>query len=105
MVRQAAGEATPITPDDLWARAAADMSEKPYKALGIGLLNSARQDRERAIDAFIGTHHTMEAATLADPNWGVKAAKRTRPSAVNEQLVLPASGQGSQRCLVVLSQT
>ena len=33
--RQALGEITPITKEDLWARAAADMSQKPYKALGI----------------------------------------------------------------------
>jgi hypothetical protein len=84
--RQAVGDATPITQDTLWARAAADMSEKPYKALGIDLLNAARHDRERAIDAFIGAHHAMEAATLADPGWGKKAAQRTRALAVNEQL-------------------
>jgi hypothetical protein len=84
--RQAVGDATPITQDTLWARAAADMSEKPYKALGIDLLNAARHDRERAIDAFIGAHHAMEAATLADPGWGRKAAQRTRALAVNDQL-------------------
>ena len=85
-LRQAVGDATPITHDTLWARAAADMSEKPYKALGIDLLNAARHDRERAIDAFIATHHAMEMATLADPGWGRKAAQRTRALAVNEQL-------------------
>ena len=84
--RQAVGDATPITQDTLWARAAADMSEKPYKALGIDLLNAARHDRERAIDAFIGAHHAMEMATLADRNWGVKASQRVRAMAVNEQL-------------------
>ena len=84
--RQAVGDATPITHETLWARAAADMSEKPYKALGIDLLNAARHDRERAVDAFIGAHHAMEAATLADPGWGRKAAQRTRALAVNEQL-------------------
>ena len=90
--RQAIGDATPITHEDFWARAAKDMSEKPYKALGTDLLNAARQDRERAIDAFIRTHHAMESATLADPDWGVKAVHRTRAKAVNEQLArhLPA---------------
>ena len=84
--RQAVGDATPITQDTLWARAAADMSEKPYKALGIDLLNAARHDRERAIDAFIGAHHAMEKATLADRDWGVKASRRVRAIVVNEQL-------------------
>ena len=62
------------------------MSEKPYKALGIDLLNAARHDRERAIDAFIGAHHAMEKATLADRDWGVKASRRVRAIVVNEQL-------------------
>ena len=73
--RQAVGDATPITQDTLWARAAADMSEKPYKALGIDLLNAARHDRERAIDTFIGTHHAMEAAT-----WPTRAGEGRRPA-------------------------
>ena len=84
--RQAIGEATPITQDMLWARAATDMSEKPYKALGIDLLNAARHDRERAVDAFIGAHHAMEAATQRDPGWGKGAAQRIKALAVNEQL-------------------
>ena len=84
--RQAVGDATPITQNTLWARAAADMSEKPYKALGIDLLNATRHDRERAIDAFIGAHHAMEKATLADRDWGVKASRRVRAIVVNEQL-------------------
>lgn len=35
--RKALGDITPITKEDLWARAASDMSQKPYKALGIDL--------------------------------------------------------------------
>ena len=105
--RQAVGDATPITQDTLWARAAADMSEKPYKALGIDLLNAARHDRKRAIDTFIKTHHAMEAATLADPNWGVKARERTRTLAVNEQLArhLPSLDAAIQENDRVLGET
>ena len=40
--RQAMGDITPITKDRLWKRAAEDMSEKPYKALGIDLLGRRR---------------------------------------------------------------
>lgn len=90
--RQALGEITPITTEDLWARAAKDLSEKPYKALGIDLLNAARQDRERAIDTFIKLNHGLESAQLDDPEFGVKAFQRLRAAAVNEQLArhLPA---------------
>jgi hypothetical protein len=106
-LRQAVGDATPIMTDTLWARAATDMSEKPYKALGIDLLNAARHDRERAIDTFIKTHHAMEAATLADPNWGVKARERTRALAVNEQLArhLPSLDAAIQGNDCVLGET
>ena len=86
------GDITPITTDDLWARAAEDMSKKPYKALGIDLLNAARQDRERAIDTFIKINHALETAQLEDPIFGVKAFEQLRAAAVNEQLArhLPA---------------
>ena len=62
------------------------MSEKPYKALGIDLLNSARQDRERAINIFIRLNRGLEEAQLKDPLFGVKAFQRLRAAAVNEQL-------------------
>ena len=90
--RQALGDITPITKDDLWARAADDMSEKPYKGLGIDLLASARQDRERAIDTFIACNYALETAQLDDPQFGVKAFRRLRAAAVNEHLArhLPA---------------
>lgn len=62
------------------------MSEKPYKALGIDLLGEAVRDREAAIDAFIQSHQTMEAAAKADPEAGRKAFRRLRAAAVNETL-------------------
>ncbi|MEO8713915.1 MAG: MobF family relaxase, partial [Acetobacteraceae bacterium] len=57
--RQALGESTPITREDLWARAAEDMAEKPYKGLGIDLLGAALRDRDQAIDTFIAASHRM----------------------------------------------
>ena len=83
---QALGDITPITAEKLWARAAKDMSEKPYKALGIDLLDAARQDRERAIDDFIKINHALETAQFRDPLFAVKAFQRLRAAAVNEQL-------------------
>jgi hypothetical protein len=84
--RQALGDITPITSDDLWARAAEDMSEKPYKGLGIDLLDAARTDREKAVDAFIATNHAMETAQLDNPNWGRDALARLQALALNESL-------------------
>jgi hypothetical protein len=84
--RQALGDITPITKEDLWARAAADMSQKPYKALGIDLKAAALHDRERAIDTFISCHQIMERAQLADQDAGPKALQRLQAAAVNENL-------------------
>ncbi|MDE1905045.1 MAG: relaxase domain-containing protein [Rhodospirillales bacterium] len=84
--RQAMGDITPITKERLWKRAAEDMSEKPYKALGIDLLAEAQHDRENAIDAFMKAHHTMEAAVREDPEAGKKAFSRLRAAAINDTL-------------------
>ncbi len=84
--RQALGDITPITREDLWKRAAEDMSEKPYKGLGIDLLASAQRDREQAIDTFIAASHHMENAKLADPQAGPKAFQLLRAAAINENL-------------------
>ena len=84
--RQALGDITPITREDLWARAAGDMSEKPYKSLGIDLMATALRDREQAIDTYIATHQMMESAKLADPEAGPMAFRRMRAAAVNASL-------------------
>ncbi len=84
--RQALGDITPITRDDLWARIAEDMSRKPYKALGSDLMAAARQDRKAAIDTFIACHHAMEKAQLDDPDVGPKVVQRIRAQAVNDSL-------------------
>jgi AAA domain len=84
--RQALGDITPITRNDLWARVAEDMSRKPYKALGIDLLAVARRDREQAVDTFIACHHALERAQLDNPNFGRDAMKRLRALAINKTL-------------------
>ena len=84
--RQALGDITPITRDDLWGRVAEDMSRKPYKALGIDLLAAARRDREQAVDTFIACHHALETARLDNPNFGRDAVKRLRALAINNTL-------------------
>jgi hypothetical protein len=84
--RQALGDITPITPDDLWARVAEDISRKPYKALGIDLLAAARRDREQAVDTFIACRHALETAHLDNPHFGHDALKRLRALAINKTL-------------------
>jgi hypothetical protein len=84
--RQALGDITPITREDLWARVAEDMSRKPYKALGTDLLAAARRDRERAVDTFIACHHALEVAQLDNPHFGRDAVKRLRALAINKTL-------------------
>ena len=84
--RQAMGDATAITTQNLWDRAAEDMSEKPYKGLGIDLLASAQRDREAAVDTFIACSHRIEEARLRDADAGPKAFERLRAAAVNESL-------------------
>jgi hypothetical protein len=84
--RQALGDVTPITKEDLWKRAAEDMSNKPYKGLGIDLLALALRDREAAVDTFIACSQHLESAVLKDPDAGPKAIARLRAAAVNESL-------------------
>jgi len=84
--RQALGDITPITREDLWARVADDMSRKPYKALGVDLLAAARRDRERAADTFIACRHALETAQLDNPHFGRDAVKRLRALAINKTL-------------------
>jgi hypothetical protein len=84
--RQALGDITPITRDDLWARAAENMSKKPYKSLATDLLNAVRQNREDAVDTFIACSHAMEWAQIKNPDVARAAVKRIRAEAVNEAL-------------------
>jgi hypothetical protein len=84
--RQALGDITPITTEDLWARIAKDMSQKPYKALGSDLLTAARLEREQAVDTFISCHQAIESALLDNPDFGRGALKRYRAQVVNEHL-------------------
>jgi hypothetical protein len=84
--RQALGDITPITSEDLWARVAEDMSQKPYKALGTDLLAAALRDRERAVDTFIASNHMLETAQLDNRNFGREALQRLRARAINATL-------------------
>jgi hypothetical protein len=84
--RQALGDITPITRDDLWARVAEDMAKKPYKSLATDLLDAARQNRDEALDTFLAGSHAIEWAQAQNPEFGREAVKRIRSEAVNEAL-------------------
>ena len=47
------GDLSLPTPDELWARVARAMSEKPYKPLGMDLLDQVRRDQQRASRSFM----------------------------------------------------
>ena len=51
--RRALGDQTPVTAQDMWDKVAGDMAVKPYKALGIDLLQATREDRDKAVRAFM----------------------------------------------------
>jgi hypothetical protein len=84
--RRALGDITPVTREDLWARAAEDMSQKPYKALGIDLLAAALEEREWGVDTFIACQHKLETAQLDNPNFGRDAFGYLRSLAINARL-------------------
>ena len=79
--RRALGDATPITTKDLWDRVGEDMSRKPYKALGIDLVDNARRGHERAIDGFIQAEHRIESLRVAGRKPGVEVRARLRAEA------------------------
>ena len=83
---RALGDATPITPEDLWKRIATDMSAKPYKALATDLTRAARRDRERAIDAFIRQGQLFQTWALAGRDVGREIRERLRAEAVRKVL-------------------
>ena len=83
---RALGDATPVTLEDLWLRAAQDMAAKPYKPLGMDLAASARADRARAITAFIRQSHTLETLQACGRQLGREARMRVQAKAVRRSL-------------------
>ena len=80
--RRALGDLTPITAADMWDKVAGDMASKPYKALGMDLLQAAREDRELAVRAFMRTGHVLETMDLEGRNFGREVRDRLQAEAV-----------------------
>ena len=84
--RQALGDNTTITKEDLWKRAGEDLSNKPYKALGIDLLAASQQNREKARDTFAALSFMIEDAIHQDPATAVKVSEKVRAEAIDASL-------------------
>ncbi|HEV2675552.1 MAG TPA: AAA family ATPase, partial [Aliidongia sp.] len=83
---RALGDATPITAATLWQRVGEDMSRKPYKALGIDLLEDARTAREQATDAFLRQSRTIQTWSVDGPETVQNVRKHAKTQAVRNQL-------------------
>lgn len=83
---RALGDPAPITPEDLWTCVGEDMAAKPYKALGIDLLQGARDGREQAIEAFIAQSCTLQRLEADGRNLGREVRQRQQAEAVRASL-------------------
>jgi hypothetical protein len=84
--RRALGDLTPITAEDMWSKVAEDMAAKPYKALGIDLLQAAREDREFAVRSFMAAGHRVETMELKGRSLGREARDRLQAEAVHKSI-------------------
>jgi hypothetical protein len=80
------GDQAPITADELWDRVAADMSEKPYKSLGVDLLTMLRRDHEKAVDGFIRADHRLQQQRTGRRQHGREIHARLHADAVRRAL-------------------
>ncbi len=83
---RALGDASPVTVADLWKRAAADMANKPYKALGMDLAGAARAARDKAVDAFIRQSHRFLAMEAGGRNPGLEIRRQVQARAADREL-------------------
>jgi len=83
---RALGDPTEITDALLWARVAKNMSEKPYKALGIDLVDQVRRGLDGAVDGCIRTSRRIRKAKKADNDVGNVARARAQDKALRKLL-------------------
>ncbi|MGB8840978.1 MAG: conjugal transfer protein TraA, partial [Aliidongia sp.] len=83
---RALGDARPVTRADLWRRVAEDMTEKPYRALAIDLVEAARKRRDLAVDIFLRQAHQIERSGLVGLNIGKELQDRARANRVRKTL-------------------
>ncbi|BFL66265.1 MobF family relaxase [Roseomonas mucosa] len=83
---KALGDATPITSADLWQRVGEDLSEKPYKPLGVDLLREMRSARAAAIDTFIRFEQRVQMDELRGRDFGREFRMERQADAVRSEL-------------------
>jgi len=85
---RALGDPTEITDALLWARVAKNMSEKPYKSLGIDLVDQVRRALDGAVDGCIRTSRRIRKAKEPDngEDVGIAARARVQDKAVRKSL-------------------
>jgi TrwC relaxase/AAA domain len=83
---RALGDAEPLTTEHLWERVAADMSEKPYKALASDLLTQLRRDHAKAVDGFIRAEIRLQTQRAEGREHGREIQARLRSDAVRRGL-------------------
>ena len=84
--RRALGDLTPIKAEDMWSKVAEDMATKPYKALGMDLMQAAREDRELALQSFMTAGHRVETMELQGRSIGREARDRMQAEAVRKSI-------------------
>jgi hypothetical protein len=70
----------------MWDKVAEDMAAKPYKALGMDLLQAAREDREMAVQAFMQAGHRMETMAVDGRSIGRELRERMHAEAVRHSI-------------------
>jgi len=83
---RALGDASPITSEHLWDRVAEDMSRKPYKALGIDLVDGPRRRQEEAVEGFMHYEHLLQSQQAEGRHHGVEARAMVREKDAQEAL-------------------
>ncbi|MGI4940695.1 MAG: MobF family relaxase [Janthinobacterium lividum] len=84
--KRALGDRAEITPEHLWGQVAEDMSEKPYKSLGIDLVAAIERGQEADVDRFIRTEHRVFTQKAAGRDHGKELRARMREQEVRQAL-------------------
>ena len=84
--RRALGDQAPVTTEDLWTRAAEDMSEKRYKPLGMDLMDGARARHEATVDGFMAAAHRIHVQKDEGRQHGLEMRTRLREDGVRKTL-------------------
>jgi hypothetical protein len=69
------GDPRPVTSEDLWARVGRNLSNKPYKPLGMDLLNTVRLNQRQAAGQFIDNQERLQRHATPDL-WAALAGQR-----------------------------